>query len=219
MDYRLPASECEAGLEGRCSDGLARRCRLFYERRVRVAASLQQGPSAGRGGLGQAMHHLRRQMATLITEDNSLFRQLLALNETIEDLKQQQQGILRDASRCSSFDSLSDPEVADQSASPTSTLSSTSSSSNALSDSRPRRYFRPVFPPPPPIRPGPSWTPSHQSDVSRPLHIVTKDANGRLVLLRPCKGADGFHVTDAGSPYDSGFQGSESDAENNEIFV
>uniref|UniRef100_T1J9E8 Uncharacterized protein n=1 Tax=Strigamia maritima TaxID=126957 RepID=T1J9E8_STRMM len=150
-----------------------------------------------------------------MNEDNSLFKKLLALNDKIEDLKEQQEIEDENGSRCGSLESFSDAEegvTADQSASPTSTLSSSSSLTTHVYS----RFLRPQqtsfilrrtsIP--------------FQKEVSRPLKIITKDVSGSLLLVRTTK--DSF-LNNTTSPemsaYDSGFHGSESDPENNEIFV
>ncbi|XP_043244963.1 uncharacterized protein LOC122393199 [Amphibalanus amphitrite] len=80
-------------------------------------------PQKPASSLARKMALLRREMWSLMHQDDALFRQLLALNDSIEALKRADTMSLSSASSLSSLPELADEETC----SPSSTLSSTSS--------------------------------------------------------------------------------------------
>lgn len=71
------------------TDQLTDACRRFFDRRQKtLKARWTQQPTAT---LQHQMAHLRREIASLVNQDDALFRQLLALSSSIRDLRAQQQ--------------------------------------------------------------------------------------------------------------------------------
>ncbi|XP_046566772.1 leucine rich adaptor protein 1-like [Haliotis rubra] len=81
---------------------LSNACRQFYKSRVETAEAMKEkwdktpstttdanGNGRQKNSIDKAMETLRAEMASLMDQDLSLMKQLLTLNETIEDLKWQ----------------------------------------------------------------------------------------------------------------------------------
>ncbi|KAJ8306427.1 hypothetical protein KUTeg_016972 [Tegillarca granosa] len=90
-------------------------CRKFYIERLKAADDIKEKvqKESDTGGkkedqssaISSAMAKLRAEMASLMDQDISLMRQLLTLNETIEEIKQKRMyGVSKDSLRASSVD-------------------------------------------------------------------------------------------------------------------
>ncbi|XP_052814540.1 uncharacterized protein LOC128241577 [Mya arenaria] len=95
--------------EDKYTDGieLSNACREYYHNRQREAAAVKERLASGKGksqksSMDVAMDTLRKEMSSLMEVDLGLMRQLLTLNEAIEDLKSQRD--FRSASLASSRD-------------------------------------------------------------------------------------------------------------------
>lgn len=102
-DTRKPASESVPDISVDASDDytaaieLSNACREFYRNRVKATENFKQTMNSRnntatltntkRTTIDDAMDKLRNEMASLMDQDLSLMKQLLTLNESIEDLK------------------------------------------------------------------------------------------------------------------------------------
>lgn len=98
---------------------LSNKCREFYQKRMEIADNVKQRLSPvprnekKKSSLDIAMEKLGSEMASLMDQDLSLMKQLLTLNEAIEDLKWQSRNNSRSFSTSSCDLSGSDLSVSD----------------------------------------------------------------------------------------------------------
>lgn len=98
---------------------LSNKCRQFYQKRMETAEDVKQRLSPilkkerKKSTLDVAMEKLSNEMASLMDQDLSLMKQLLTLNEAIEDLKWQSRNNSRSFSTSSCDISGSDLSVSD----------------------------------------------------------------------------------------------------------
>lgn len=98
---------------------LSNKCRQFYQKRMETAEDVKQRFSPilkkerKKSTLDVAMEKLGNEMASLMDQDLSLMKQLLTLNEAVEDLKWQSRNNSRSFSTSSCDISGSDLSVSD----------------------------------------------------------------------------------------------------------
>lgn len=96
-----------------CSDNLAKDCKAFYEKRLRLTHSVQDKWQQQRqvhpeSNLSNQINRLRSELLSLAHLDNELFKNLLALNDKLEELKLQNGS---DESGAKELPNLPDQEV------------------------------------------------------------------------------------------------------------